>query len=362
MSKNNILYKTHPRWKTKKIMVGNVQIGGQNDIVIQTMLTEKTWDHKKVLEKINVLHSIGCQIIRLACFSQKDIDALKIITKKSPIPVVADIHYNPIFAIKAIENGVSKIRINPGNIGKKDIQNIVSACKKYNIPIRIGINTGSIQPDILLKYGFTAKSLIESAIKNIKILEDMNFYNIIISVKASDPDIAIKAYTELSILYDYPLHLGITEAGTVLRSAIKSSCALGKLIENNIGDTIRISMSDDPIYEIKAAKELLRYYKIKKNIPNLISCPTCGRLNYDMLPLTKKIENFLDSITGNINIAIMGCSVNGPGEAKHADIAFCGEIDSGDLYVDGKFKRTLVNEEVYEELKKEIIIYLNKKN
>ena len=348
---------TH-RSKTRKVFVNGVQIGGQNDVVIQTMLTEKTYKVQKVLKKIDQLYKMGCQIIRVACYSEKDVKALKIITKQSPIPVVADIHYNYKYALKAIENGVSKIRINPGNIGKNDIKEVVKSCKKNNIPIRIGINSGSIQPDILLKYGFTSKSLIESAKKNVKILEDLEFYDIVLSLKSSDPEQAIEAYTMASKIFPYPLHLGITEAGSLNRALVKSSCALGKLLELGIGDTIRISISDDPIYEVKAAKELLRYYKIKNNYPNLISCPTCGRLNYDMLSLISEIEKFLDNITGKCNIAIMGCTVNGPGEAQSADIALCGEINQAHLYIKGKFKRTLDNNDVVPELKKEILNYL----
>ncbi len=349
------------RTQTKLVKVGNIIIGGKNDVVIQSMLTIKTEHIEKCLQKINDLYEIGCEIIRVSCFDKKDVDALKIISKKSPMPVVADIHYNGQYAIDAVKNGVSKIRINPGNIGKDKIKEIVKICKEKNIPIRIGVNIGSLQPEIFLRYGFTAKSMVESIKRNVKIIEDLDYNNIVLSVKSSDPYMTIKAYKQIAKLYNYPLHIGITEAGSLNRAIIKSSCALGKLLELGIGDTIRISISDDPKHEVNAAKELLRYYKLKKNIPNLISCPTCGRLNYDMLPLVKEIENFLEKIRGDITVAIMGCTVNGPGEAKAADIALCGEIDSAHIYIDGKFKRTLVNEEIIPEFKQEILDYLKNK-
>ena len=338
------------RGSTIKIKVGNVIIGGnKNNVVIQTMLTEKAENYNQCLRKIKKLYKIGCEIVRVAIFNQKDIEGLKILVKKSPIPIVADIQFNADYAIQAIRSGAAKIRINPGNLGKDKIVDVINECKINKIPIRIGINSGSLEPDLYLRYGFTSKALIKSIDRNIKLVEKHNFYNIIISVKSSDPQDTIKAYIHCAKKYKYPLHLGLTEAGSSVDAIVKSSCCLGKLLEMGIGDTIRISISDDPIIEIKAAKHLLKYYGVKKNVPNLIACPTCGRLTFKMLKLVKKISTFLDEINSNINIAVMGCSVNGPGEAKHADIALCGGSDSetANLYIDGKFKRSLINPEIF---------------
>ena len=346
------------RHNTRSVMVGNVQIGGQNDVVIQTMLTEKPRNYNECIKKINNLAKRGCQIVRVACFTSSDIDGISKICNKINIPLVADIQYNYHYAIDAIKAGASKIRINPGNIGKDKIAILAKFCRKKKIPIRIGINSGSIEPDLLLRYGFTAKALVKSAIRNVKILEDNNFYDIVISLKSSMPDVVIDAYTQASKIFSYPLHLGLTEAGSLIRATVKSSCSLGELLKIGIGDTIRISISDDSVHEITVAKSLLSYYGIKKNLPNLISCPTCGRLDYKMLPLVREIETYLEELTGKVNVAIMGCSVNGPGEAKHADIALFGENQCAHLYIHGKFVRTIVNAEVATEFKKEISKYL----
>ena len=354
--KNKIL----PREKTRAVYVGGVQIGHQNDIIIQTMLTEKPKFWKKCVKKINELAKIGCQIVRISCYSNEDAKMINNIVKNTTIPIVVDIHYSYGLVKPAVLAGASKIRINPGNINKRNIIEIIEICKKHKVPIRIGINSGSLEPDLLLKYGPTWKAMIESAKRSVAIFEDNDFYDIVLSLKNSDPYECITAYKKASKLFKYPLHIGITEAGSLERSLIKSSCALGELIKKGIGDTIRISISDDPIHEIRAAKELLRYYKIRKNIPNLISCPTCGRLNYDMIPIVKKLEYFLDEINAKITIAVMGCTVNGPGEAKRANIAIHGDWNDVHLYIDEKFKKTIPTKEILDELKKEILLYIKK--
>lgn len=339
------------RETTRPIKVGNVQIGGQNKVIIQSMTNTKTKDVKATVEQIRRLEDAGCEIIRVAILELEDAKAIKEIKKQIHIPIVSDIHFNPDFAIAAINNGTDKIRLNPGNIENEDkIREIVNLCKERHIPIRIGINGGSLNK----KYKHSEEAMIESAKDHLRILEDMDFKDVCLSFKSSDPLECIKAYNLASREFNYPLHLGVTEAGGLLNSAIKSSLALGNLLLGGIGDTIRISISDDPVEEVKVAKKLLRDCGLKKDVANLISCPTCGRIQYDMLPIVKQMEEYLETVHKDINVAIMGCPVNGPLEAKRADIGVAGGKDCALLFKKGEIIKSIPQEEVFETLKKEI--------
>lgn len=282
-----------------------------------------TKDVKATVKQILDLEKAGCEIIRVACLDIEDAKAIKEIKKEIHIPIVADIHFDYKIALEAIKSGVDKLRINPGNIGGKDrVEAVVNACKERNIPIRIGVNSGSIEKEILEKYNGkpTAEGMLESALKHIKILEDLDFYDICVSLKATNLDLCIEAYEKASKAFDYPLHIGITEAGTVFSGTIKSSIGLGVLLREGIGDTLRVSLSDNPIEEIKVAKEILKNCGLYHKSPTLISCPTCGRTQIDLIPIAKEVENFLQGIEKDIKVAVMGCAVNGPGEAREADI------------------------------------------
>ncbi len=339
------------REKTKKVFVGSVQIGGQNKIVIQSMTTFKTSDVKATIAQIKRLEKIGCQIVRVAILNEKDAMAIKEIKKQISIPLVADIHFQYWYALLAIEYGADKIRFNPGNIGSKEnLKKVVNAAKEKNIPIRIGINSGSLPKDVSL----TARSLVDAAHYNVGLLEELDFFNIIISLKTTNPLLAIETYTLAAKEIKYPLHLGITEAGTKFIGTIKSSGALGTIISKGIGDTIRISLTDEPEEEIRVAKELLNTFGLYDK-PTLISCPTCGRIEYDLIPVAKEIEEFLESINKKVTIAIMGCIVNGPGEAKHADIAISGGKAGGVLSIKGKIVAKLSQDELIPRLKEEIL-------
>lgn len=308
------------REETRRIMVGDVAIGGQNKVVIQSMCNTKTKDVKSTVEQILALEKAGCEIVRVACLDKEDAKAIREIKKKINIPIVADIHFDYQIALEAIEAGVNKIRINPGNIGSKEkVEKVVEACKNKHIPIRIGVNSGSLEKELLEKYGKpTAKAMIESAKRHIKILEDLDFYDYVISLKASSIDLCIEAYEEASKEFKCPLHLGITEAGTEFSGTIKSSIGLGILLRQGIGDTIRVSLSDDPIKEIKVVKEILKDCNLYNKLPTLISCPTCGRTQIDLIPIAKEIESFLQNIETDITVAVMGCAVNGPRRSKRS--------------------------------------------
>lgn len=339
------------RETTRPINVGGVQIGGQNKVVIQSMTNTKTKDVQATVKQIQRLEEAGCEIIRVAILEMEDAKAIKEIKKQIHIPIVSDIHFNPDFAIAAINNGTDKIRLNPGNIENEDkIREIVNLCKERHIPIRIGINGGSLNK----KYEHSEEAMIESAKDHLRILEEMDFHDVCLSFKSSDPLECIKAYNLASKEFNYPLHLGVTEAGGLLNSAIKSSLALGNLMLDGIGDTIRISISDDPIEEVKVAKKLLRDCGLKKDVANLISCPTCGRIQYDMLPIVKQMEEYLETVHKDINVAIMGCPVNGPLEAKRADIGVAGGKDCALLIKKGEIIKSIPQDEVFKTLKEEI--------
>ena len=350
------------RENTRKIMVGNVQIGGQNRVVIQSMCNTKTKNIEETIQQINELERAGCEIIRVACLDLEDAKAIKQIKEKINIPIVADIHFDYKIALEAIESGVDKIRINPGNIGSEEkVRAVVEKCKEKNIPIRIGVNAGSLEKDLLEKYGGspTAEAMVESAKRHTDILDRLDFKNYAISLKASDLDLCIKAYEKASEMFDCPLHLGITEAGTEFSGTIKSSIGLGYLLRLGIGDTVRVSLSDDPIKEIKVAKEILKDCNLYSTSPTLIACPTCGRTQIDLIPIAKEIEEFLQTIQSNIKVAVMGCAVNGPGEAREADIGIAGGIKEGLLFKKGEIIRKIPQDEIVEELKKEILKMVN---
>ena len=345
------------RTKTKQIVVGNVKIGGQNKVVIQSMTNTKTKDVESTVEQIKLLEKAGCEIIRVACLDIEDAKAIKEIKKQINIPIVADIHFDYKIAVEAINSGVNKIRINPGNIGDEEkIRKVVEACKQNKIPIRIGVNAGSLEKELLQKYGKpTAEAMVESAKRHVEILERLEFYDIAISLKASNLDVCIKAYEKASKEFNYPLHLGITEAGTEFGGTIKSSIGLGILLKQGIGDTLRVSLSDDPVKEIKVAKEILKNCDLYSGMPTLVACPTCGRTQIDLIPIAKEMEQFLQTIQADITVAVMGCAVNGPGEAREADVGIAGGIGEGLLFKKGEIIKKVKEEELLDCLKQEIL-------
>ena len=350
------------RIHTRKIMVGNVQIGGNNEVIIQSMTNTKTKDIDATVNQILELEKYGCQIIRVACLDIEDAKAIKEIKNRIHIPIVADIHYDYRIALQAIESGVDKIRINPGNIGSEEkIKAVVDGCKKNGIPIRIGVNSGSLEKDLQEKYGVTAKAIVESAKRHIQILENLDFYDIAVSLKASDLDMCVEAYEMAADSFDYPLHLGITEAGTSFGGTIKSSIGLGIMLKEGIGNTIRVSLSDNPVQEIKVAKEILKNCGLYNDSITFISCPTCGRTCVDLLPVAKEFEDFCSTLHSNIKVAVMGCSVNGIGEGKEADIGIAGGNNEWILFKKGEAVRNIPHKEIKEEFKKEILDLVDKK-
>lgn len=347
------------RTQTRAIQVGNVTIGQQQHVVIQSMCNTRTSDVEATVAQILALENAGCEVVRMAIIDEADAKAITKIKEQTHIPLVADIHYDYRLAIQAIEAGIDKIRLNPGNIGaKENVEAVVAVCKEHHIPIRIGINSGSLEKDIHEKYGKpTAEGMMESAKRHVEILEALDFYDIALSFKSSDPLLCIEAYRLASNTFPYPLHLGVTEAGTFIGSAIKSSMALGTLLNEGIGDTIRISVNGDPVHEITIVKQLLKCCGLLKETPNLIACPTCGRTAWDMQPVVNEIEAFLTTINCDVNVAIMGCAVNGPGEAKHADIAIAGGKKEGLLIKKGVIIEKLPQENIVQRLKEEILAF-----
>lgn len=345
------------RNKTRQVKVGNVLIGGQDKVIIQSMCNTKTKDVESTVKQILELENLGCEIIRVACLDIEDAKAIKKIKEKIHIPIVADIHFDYKIALEAINSGVDKIRINPGNIGKEEnVKKVVDACKEKGIPIRIGVNAGSLEKDLLEKYHHpTAEAMVESARRHIEILEKLDFYDICLSLKSSNLELCLKAYELASKTFPYPLHIGITEAGTAFSGTIKSSIGLGILLREGIGDTLRVSLSDDPKEEVIVAKEILKNFGLIKDMPTLVSCPTCGRTQIDLIPMAKEIEEFLKGIKSNIKVAVMGCAVNGPGEAREADVGIAGGIGEGIIFKKGEIIRKVKEEDLVEELKKEII-------
>ena len=337
------------RRPTKVINVGKVKIGGNNPISVQSMTNTLTKNVKETLNQINNISEAGGDIIRVSCPDEESTNALKEITKHSPIPVVADIHFHFKRAIESAENGADCLRINPGNIGEKNkISQVISAAKNNNCSIRIGVNSGSLEKDILEKFKEPCpEALVESAIRNVKILEDLDFFNFKVSVKSSDVFLSIKAYKELSKIINYPLHLGITEAGSFIPGSIKSSIGLGNLLLDGIGDTIRVSLSDDPVEEIKIGNEILKSLNLKNRGVKIISCPSCARQGFQVIDTVKILEEKLSHIKTPITLSIIGCVVNGPGEAAQTDIGITGGgQNSNMLYLKGVQAEKLSNKDI----------------
>lgn len=344
------------RRNSRKVKVRDIYVGGDAPITIQSMTNVRTSNVNEVLAQMNELHKAGCEIIRCAVLDMNDAEALKEITEKSPMPVVADIHFGYKLALKAIENGVSALRINPGNIGGIDrITKVAEACKAKNIPIRIGVNSGSVEKDILKKYGKpTAEGLVESALRNVKILEDLDFFDIVISIKSSNVQMMIEAYRLIADKCDYPLHLGVTESGTVFKGTIKSSVGIGTLLAEGIGDTIRVSLTSDPVEEIKVASEILKSLGLKKSGVEFVSCPTCGRTQINLIKIAEEVEKKLENCKKQIKVAVMGCVVNGPGEAREADIGIAGGRGEGIIFRKGEIVRKVKEDQLIDALMEEI--------
>lgn len=352
------------REETRSVQVGNLTIGGNNHVVIQSMCNTKTKNVEATIKQINALEQAGCELVRVAVFDKEDAYAIKEIKKGIHIPLVADIHFDYRLALIAIESGIDKVRINPGNIGSiEKVKAVVDACKEKHIPIRIGVNGGSLEKEILEKYGEpTPEGMVESAMKHVKILEDLDFHDIVISLKSSNTMLTIKAYELASKTFPYPLHVGVTEAGTALGGTVKSALGIGTLLYEGIGNTIRVSLSDDPVEEIKVAKILLKELGLLKGVPTLVSCPTCGRIQYDLIPIAKEMEDFLKDIHLDITVAIMGCAVNGPGEARHADIGIAGGVGEGLLIKHGEIVKRVKQEDMVQTLKNEILKMVEEKS
>ncbi|MEX2105074.1 MAG: flavodoxin-dependent (E)-4-hydroxy-3-methylbut-2-enyl-diphosphate synthase [Bacilli bacterium] len=344
------------RSETRVVKVGNVSIGGVNQIIIQSMTTTKTHDVAATVAEIHRLEEAGCQIVRVAIPDMRAAEAIPEIKKQISIPLVADIHFDYKLALKAIEGGIDKIRINPGNIGRREkVEAVVNAAKERGIPIRIGVNAGSLEKRIIEKYGYpTADGMVESALHHIKILEDLDFHNIIVSLKASDVSLAIEAYEKAAKAFNYPLHLGITESGTLFAGTVKSAAGLGAIVSKGIGSTMRVSLSADPVEEIKVARELLKSFGLLSDAATLISCPTCGRIEIDLISIANEVEEYISKVKAPIKVAVLGCAVNGPGEAREADIGIAGARDEGLLFRHGKIIRKIPQSELVAELKKEV--------
>jgi len=338
------------RRRTRAVKCGDIFIGGDNDIVIQSMTNTKTSDVGSTVNQILQLEKEGCQMVRV---SVPDKDSAKVISKikeKIHIPLVADIHFDYLLALESIENGIDKLRINPGNIGDDErVRQVVIKAKQYNVPIRIGVNMGSLEKNIQEKYGRTPKAMVESALYNIKLLEKYDFNDIIVSLKASEIEAMIESYENFAQIVDYPLHLGVTEAGTLRGGTVKSAMGIGHLLLNGIGDTIRVSLTADPVEEIPVAKMILQNIGYKFGAV-VVSCPTCARTNIDIINLANKVEEATKDIKKDIKIAVMGCIVNGPGEAKDADIGIAGGKGEALFFANGKSLKKVKEEHIVSEL------------
>ena len=347
------MYRDH----TKTVAIGNRVIGGGNPILIQSMTNVPTENIEKVVSQILRLEAAGCEIIRCTVPNSAAAEAIKEIKKKIHIPLVADIHFDYKMAIAAIENGADKIRINPGNIGgRSKVEAVVYAAKERNIPIRVGVNSGSLEKELVEKYhGVTAEGIVESALDKVKMIEECGYENMVISIKSSDVLMCIKAHELLVKQTNYPLHVGITESGTVLSGNIKSSVGLGIILHEGIGDTIRVSLTGDPVEEIKSAKLILRTLGLRKGGIEVVSCPTCGRTKIDLISLATQVENMVADIPLQIKVAVMGCAVNGPGEAREADIGIAGGDKEGLLIKKGEIIKKVPENELLAVLREELL-------
>lgn len=341
---------------SREVMIGNVGIGGNHSIKIQSMTNTKTEDVKATVEQIHRLEEAGCEIIRCAAPTLEAAKAFSQIKKEISIPLVADIHFDYRLAIAAMEHGADKIRINPGNIGSKDkILEVIKCAKERNIPIRVGVNSGSLEKELVEKYhGVTAEGIVESALDKVRIIEDMGYDNLVISIKTSDVMMCVKAHELIADKTMHPLHVGITEAGTILRGNIKSAIGLGIILNQGIGDTIRVSLTGDPVNEIVSAKQILKTLGLRRGGIEVVSCPTCGRTQIDLIGLANKVEELVAGYDLDIKVACMGCVVNGPGEAKEADIGIAGGIGEGLLIKKGEIVKKLPENELLSTLKYEL--------
>ena len=341
---------------TKVIHIGNRVIGGGNPVLIQSMTNTKTNDVAATVAQIQRLEAAGCEIIRCTVPDMDAAKAVAQIKKEISIPLVADIHFDYQMAIAAMENGADKIRINPGNIGSRDkVAEVVRVARERNVPIRVGVNSGSLEKDLVEKYhGVTAEGIVESALDKVRMIEDLGYDNLVISIKSSDVLMCVKAHELLADQTDYPLHVGITESGTVTSGNIKSAVGLGIILNQGIGDTIRVSLTGDPLEEIKSAKLILRTLGLRKGGIEVVSCPTCGRTNIDLIGLANQVENMVQGYDLDIKVAVMGCAVNGPGEAKEADIGIAGGIGEGLLIKKGEIVRKVPEQELLAVLKAEL--------
>ena len=338
------------RRKSKQIEIGNVKIGGDAPISVQSMTNTDTRDVKSTLKQINNMAEQGCELVRLAILNPDAADAVKEIKKQSQLPLIADIHFDYRLAIKCIENGIDALRINPGNIGKEEhTKKVVALAKTNNIPIRIGINGGSLEKELELLDIPLAEKMVKSAMRHVQILEDNNFDKIKISLKSSDVLTTIEAYRLMAKKVDYPLHLGVTEAGTYTGGIVKSAVGLGTLLAEGIGDTIRVSLTDNPVEEVKAGYMILKSLGLRQRGINFVSCPTCGRTQIDLIGLAKTVEKRLENFDKPLTIAVMGCAVNGPGEAKHADYGIAGGIKEGYIFKKGEIIKRLPEEKLVDE-------------
>lgn len=345
------------RENSKEIIIGNVKIGGQNPIAIQSMTNTKTEDIEGTVAQILALEAVGCEIVRCTVPTMEAAEALKEIKKQIHIPLVADIHFDYRLAIAAIENGADKIRINPGNIGEINrVKAVVDKAKEYNVPIRIGVNSGSLEKQLVEKYnGVTAEGIVESALDKIRIVEELGYENLVVSIKSSDVMMCVEAHDILAKVCEYPIHVGITESGTLWSGNIKSSLGLGMILSKGIGNTIRVSLTGDPVEEIKTAKLVLKTLGLRQGGIEVVSCPTCGRTQIDLIGLANQVEKLVEDIPLDIKVAVMGCVVNGPGEAKEADIGIAGGKGVGMLIKKGEVIKKVKEEELLDTLKYELL-------
>ena len=340
--------------ESKVVKVGNILIGGENDVIIQSMTNTPTTDVEKTVNQIKKLQEEGCQLVRVTVNTEEAAKKIKEIKEKIDIPLVADIHFDYRLALLAIENGIDKLRINPGNIGSDEkVEIVVKKAMEKGVPIRIGVNSGSLEKTILEKYGKpTSDAMVESALYHMRLLEKFNFTDIIISLKSSNVKMMVEAYRKLAKLCNYPLHLGVTEAGTAFQGTIKSAIGIGSLLVDGIGDTIRVSLTEDPVEEIKVAKEILKVLGLKEVGVEIVSCPTCGRTEIDLIGLAHQVEKEFEKVDKKIKIAVMGCVVNGPGEAKEADYGVAGGKGVGVLFKKGEIIKKVDEGDILKELKK----------
>ena len=345
------------REETRAFQVGNLTLGGNNHVIIQSMTNTKTKNVEATVKQIQELEDAGCEMVRMAVFDKEDAYAIADIKKQVHIPLVADIHFDYRLAIAAIECGADKIRINPGNIGSTErVKAVVDVAKERNIPIRVGVNSGSLEKNLVEKYhGVTAEGLVESALDKVHLIEDMGYDNLVISIKSSDVMMCVKAHELIAEQTDHPLHVGITEAGTIISGNIKSSIGLGLILNQGIGDTIRVSLTGDPLEEIKSAKLILRTLGLRKGGIEVVSCPTCGRTRINLIELANQVENMVADIPLDIKVAVMGCVVNGPGEAKEADIGIAGGVGEGLIIKHGQIDRKVPENQLLSELRKELL-------